>query len=77
MLCNEKCPTRTVKDKQEIGYDLYEGSMISIPPGTKFDIYVNEDPDDPMSDTWIETVELTGIEDMDVVLTKRVSVKQT
>lgn len=71
----EKCPRRTERKITEKGYLLYEGSTIMLPPGTEFDIFVNQDPDDPTSDTMIETVLLTTTTEVSVILTEPISVK--
>lgn len=50
-LCNRKCPSETKN-----GYKVSPQSYISIPPGTKIDIFVNCDPNDPESDVKPVTV---------------------
>lgn len=49
-----KCPCET-----PTGYDVAPLSHILLPPGTKIQIYVNEDPNDPNSDCWMEEVRLS------------------
>lgn len=53
--CNKKCPKQTAS-----GYYIHQQSYISIPPGTKLDIFINEDSNNPNSDCTLERVVTTG-----------------
>jgi len=73
--CNRKCLKET-KD----GFRVYSGSYIAIPPGTKLEVYVNVDPNDPESDVEMQEVEFLGgdggISYISAVLTEPASVKK-
>ncbi len=69
--CNEKCPRKT-----KTGFRLSPRSYISIPPGTKLEIFINADPNDPNSD--VEPVEVitSGIYNTDAILVDRITVRE-
>lgn len=71
-LCNRKCPRKTKK-----GYTLYPQSYISIPPGTKLEIFLPEDPDDPSSDCGMVEVIVTNKHHTQAVMVDRLSTQTT
>lgn len=73
--CNKKCPEAIELPFQK-GFKIHEGSYVSFPPGTKFRIYVNIDPDDPNSDVEPHDVEYTGFGDMSGIIVDSISVRE-
>jgi hypothetical protein len=69
-LCNKKCPSKT-----KTGYRLSPQSYISIPPGTRLEIFVNEDPNDPESDCVPVKTITTNTQHVFAILTDKLSVK--
>ena len=70
-LCNMVCP-----QENEDGFQLSKHSHILIPPGTRITIFVNEDPNDPSSDCYLEEVFTVGHQDIGAVLTESISTKK-
>ena len=70
-LCNKKCPRETKN-----GYRISPQSYISIPQGTKLEIYVNVDPNDPSSDVEMVEVIVSGSQYINAILVDRMVVRK-
>lgn len=71
-LCNRKCPSKT-----ETGYKLSPQSYISIPPGTRLEIFVNKDPNNPESDVESVEVIVSNKHHVHAIMVDRLFVKTT